>query len=180
MHGIVFSELRKYAEEKHGPGTWNALIKRAGLEGKMYLPLNAYPDEDALALVEAASAVTGLPSSTVLEDFGMFIAPGLLKMYGHLIARDWKSLDIIQNTEVTIHTVVRINNPGARPPELQTVRLAKDQVRLIYTSPRKLCHLAIGIGKGMALQFHENLSATQKRCMHRGAKYCEIVFKVEE
>jgi len=28
MHGLIFAELQKYAETKHGKGTWQALLKK--------------------------------------------------------------------------------------------------------------------------------------------------------
>jgi hypothetical protein len=37
MHGVIFAELRNYAETKHGNGTWDALLRKAGLENKVYL-----------------------------------------------------------------------------------------------------------------------------------------------
>jgi Haem-NO-binding len=85
MHGVIFAELQTYADSKHGGGTWNALLEKANLKGKTYLAVQTYPDADAVALVAAASALTGSPISTILEDFGEFIVPDLVKMYGHLL-----------------------------------------------------------------------------------------------
>jgi predicted hydrocarbon binding protein len=73
--------------------------------------------------------------------------------------------------------VVRVRNPGAKPPNLQTVRHGADEVVLVYTSPRQMCALAIGIGKGLAKHFKENITVTQTMCMHKGASKCEIVFQ---
>src|SRR5229473_7558096 len=130
MHGIIFAELRNYAETKHGNGTWNALLEQAKLENKVYMPIREYPDAEVVALVTAASSMTGLPVSALLEDFGEFLAPALLKMFGHLLLPEWKTIDVIDNTEGTIHTVVRVKNPGTKPPDLQTVRRSKDEVVL--------------------------------------------------
>jgi hypothetical protein len=177
MHGIIFAELQKYAETKHGRGTWNQLLTKAGLENKVYLPIKEYPDTEVVRLVEAASSMLGLPVAEVLEDFGVFIAPALIKMFGHLLLPEWKTIDIIDNTEGTIHSVVRAKNPGAKPPELQTERRSWDEVVLTYTSPRKMCALAIGIGKGLGNYFHENVTASQTMCIHKGASKCEIVFR---
>jgi len=55
---MIFSELRSYAEDKLGPGAWNAVLKRAGLEQSVYLPIQEYPDCEASALIAAVSAVT--------------------------------------------------------------------------------------------------------------------------
>ncbi len=99
MHGNIFAELQKYAETKHGKGTWNQLLKKAGLENKVYLPIKAYPDTEVVGLVAAASSMLGLSVAGVLEDFGEFIAPALMKMFGHLLIPEWKTIDVIDNTE---------------------------------------------------------------------------------
>jgi hypothetical protein len=177
MHGIIFAELRNYAETSHGTGTWNALLRTAGLQGKIYMQVQEYPDADLAALVVAASSVTRRPVAEVLEEFGEFITPALLNMFGHLLRAEWKTIDVIDHTEGTVHTVVRVRNPGAKPPKLQTVRRGPDEVVLIYTSPRQMCGFAIGIGKGLAQHFGEHVIATQALCMHKGASKCEIVFR---
>jgi integrase len=38
MHGVVFSQLRKYVETKQGRGGWNTLLEHAQLEKQKYLP----------------------------------------------------------------------------------------------------------------------------------------------
>ena len=177
MHGMIFSELQNYAETKHGRGTWNALLKKAGLKSRVYLAVREYPDADMVALVLAASAMTGLPVSAVLEDFGNFIVPSLMSLYRHLLKPEWRAIDVIDHTEGTIHSVVRVKNHGAKPPQLKTKRLSPDEVLLVYTSPRQMCALAIGIGTGLGQHFHENIEAKQTMCMHKGAPRCEILFR---
>ena len=76
---MIFSELRSYAEDKLGPGSWNAVLKRAGLEQSVYFPIQEYPDCEASALIAAVSTATRRNLSLVLEDFGEFIAPTLMK-----------------------------------------------------------------------------------------------------
>jgi hypothetical protein len=63
MHGLIFSELKKYVETKHGKGSWHALLKTAGLETKTYLSVREYPDAEGVALVVAVSSMSGLPAS---------------------------------------------------------------------------------------------------------------------
>lgn len=177
MHGVVFAELQKFVSTNHGDDAWAELLKRAGLGGKMYLPFNEYPDSEIKALVTSASAMTGQSPAAVLESFGEFITPALIKMYGHLLGPAWTALDVIENTEGTVHTVVRANNPGAKPPKLRARRSAPGEVVLVYDSPRQMCSLAIGIGRGLARHFKENLTIRQTRCMHRGDPHCEIVYR---
>ena len=177
MHGTIFSALRGFAEKEFGSGTWAAMLKQAALGDRVYLHVQQYPDAEAMALVLAASSLTGQPVAALLEKFGEFIVPELMKMNGHLLLPQWKTLDVIEHTEATIHKVVRVKNPGASPPELKTTRLSSSELLLIYTSSRRMCTFAIGIGKGLAHRFHENIVITQPVCMHQGSSHCEILFR---
>src|SRR4029077_16440144 len=120
MHGIIFSQLRKYVETNRVASAWGTLLKQAHLENRSYLSVSEYPDAEMEALVSAAAGMSGQTATVVLEDFGAFIAPLLMNMYRHLIPGDWKTLDVIEKTEETIHHVVRVQTPGAKPPVLRT------------------------------------------------------------
>ena len=99
---MIFSELRSYAEGKLGPGAWNAVLKRAGLEQSVYLPIQEYPDCEASALIAAVSTATRRNLSLVLEDFGEFIAPTLMKLHGHLLLPEWKTIDVIEDRKSVV------------------------------------------------------------------------------
>ncbi|PYQ42091.1 MAG: hypothetical protein DMF77_14115 [Acidobacteria bacterium] len=174
MHGIIFSELKKYVDDRLGGAAWGALLEKAGMPGRIFMSMQEYPDADAAKLVSTASAITGQPAQAILEDFGEFIAPDLLKMYASLIPKKWLTLDVIEHTEETIHTVVRRRNPGARPPELRCQRLGPDEVVIVYSSPRKMCGVAKGIARGMARHFNETVAIGESSCMLAGAKECRI------
>jgi hypothetical protein len=130
-----------------------------------------------MALIAAASAMTGQAAPALLEEFGEFLVSALIKLHGHMLRPHWKTLEVIEHTEETVHRVVRVENQGAHPPHLKTERRSSDEVLLIYTSPRRLCALAIGIGKGLAGHFREKIMVTQPVCMHNGANRCEILFR---
>lgn len=174
MHGVIFNELRKYATAKVGPRAFETLVKEAGLGSKTYLATQAYPDEEVVAIVGAASRSTGLAVPAILEDFGQFIAPDLLTMFKSLLRPDWRTLDVVENTEETIHKVVRLRFPDSAPPYLKAARVAGDRVVVTYTSPRKLCFIAKGIVRGIAEHFEEAIAIHETRCMHRGAAECVI------
>ena len=178
MHGIIYRELQKYVDTKFGGDTWATLLKKADLGGKMYTSLQHYPDAEAVALVTTASHMTGLPAAAILEDFGEFIAPDLLSMYKAAVKPEWKTLDLIENTEQTIHKIVRINNPGATPPVLQVTRTSPTEVVLTYTSARKMCAVAKGIAKGVAKHYNERVAITETACMLKGSPSCKLSIKL--
>ena len=53
MYGLIFAELRKYAEDRFGEGTWPELLHAAGVERQVFLNVNEYSDEEAVALLTA-------------------------------------------------------------------------------------------------------------------------------
>lgn len=174
MHGIIFSEMRKYVDTKLGSEAWNTLLADAQLGKRMYLPIQEYPDADMAALVSTASRNLGIPAEAILEDFGQFIAPSLVGLYRTLVKPEWKTLDLLENTEHTIHSVVRSRNPGARPAQLHAVRTGPDSVDLTYLSERRLCAVAKGIVKGVARHYGEEVSISETTCMHTGAEACRM------
>jgi predicted hydrocarbon binding protein len=176
MHGTIFTELEKFVGARLGDGAWTRLKDAAGIEpGKTYEVFSTYPDEEVTALVTTASTTTGIPVPALLEDFGEFIAPDLLEMYWGAIGPEWRTLDVIEHTESTIHTVVRMDHRGATPPYLHATRTGENEVTVLYTSPRRLCAVAKGICRGIAKHYQETIEITDVRCMHRGDADCLMV-----
>lgn len=173
MHGLIFLQLQKFAQ-KQGPQAWEAVLREAGLPAKAYSPARAYPDDEAFALVAAASRVLKQPPAAVLETFGEFLGPELVRLYARLVRPEWKTLDLIERTEQLIHAAVRLGNPGAQPPVLDVVRPTPDEVQIIYSSERKLCHLARGILAGLASHYGESVTVTEEACMWNGDPFCAL------
>lgn len=174
MHGIVHAQLQKYVIARHGRPAWQELLKGTGLGSRNYLTSQQYPDADIAALVTNAATMTGEPASALLEDFGEFMAPDLIAMYRPLLKPEWRTLDLLEHTEETIHSVVRLRNPGAAPPQLRFRRVDAAEVHLSYNSDRKMCAVALGIVRGVAKHFGDSVTIVESACMHRGAPSCEI------
>jgi hypothetical protein len=172
MHGIVLFELQRFLESAVGPGAWDKALRKANLGDRVYNSLGDYPDAELFAIVGAASELAHKSNDEIVEAFGTFIAPNLLHMYSMLIKPEWRTLDVVENTEAVIHAVVRVAQQGAKPPELKCRRIGPDEIELRYDSPRRLCRLARGIIKGIAAEYHEEVTVVEYECMHRGASAC--------
>ena len=177
MHGIIHVELQKFVIARHGEQAWHDLVHRAGLEREIMTPLKAYPDEHLVQLVKGASELTGINVVALLEAFGEALVPSYMTLYGALIKPEWRTLDVIEHTEETIHRVVRLRQPGAQPPRLRARRSAPDEVILTYDSPRKLCAIARGIARGLARHFSERIGIDESSCMLLGDPSCVIKFQ---
>ncbi len=175
MHGMIFSEIKKYVGARLGAEAWQKLLQEAGIGFKVYMVTNDYPDSEAVALVSAASRITGTPVAGVLEDFGAFIVPDLLVTYGSSVRPEWRTLDVLENTENVMHAAVRVRNHNAQPPRLVCERVGPHEVVINYSSQRKMCSLAKGIVRGIALHFKEAVAISEPQCMHKGDPSCKFV-----
>jgi hypothetical protein len=179
VHGSIFTSLEKYANTRFGPGGFARLCREAGLGDRIFLTIRLYPDDEAFALIGAASRMSSIDVHVLLEDFGAFLARDLMSMYGMLADPSWRTLDFLVNVDDTIHRVVRLRNPGAQPPELHCERVGPGEVVLHYASSRRLCDLARGLIRGVAAHYGETVSVIESDCMHRGARQCRIVARLE-
>lgn len=174
MHGVIFSEFKDFVEGME-TGAWPHLVKDAGLESEMFLPVKTYADEKLVALLTAASRRSGRSPDALLEGFGKHISASLLRMYGRMIKPHWKLLDVLEHTETTIHRVVRLKDPQATPPPLDCTRTSPGEVVIVYRSPRRLCSLARGIIYGLADHYKQPAMIHEPQCMHRGDGECRLV-----
>jgi predicted hydrocarbon binding protein len=172
MHGIIFQELRRYAMARMGEQGWDTLLQRAGLPKNNYLAFKTYPDEEAVALVTAATKLTGKSARVILEDFGEFIAPNLLRGYKALIKSHWTVLDVVEHAE-RMHDRVR-TDPLATPPILNCRRVDADTVQVSYASRRRLCGVGIGFIRGIGNEMKQPVEVHERQCMYQGAPSCEF------
>lgn len=147
MHGLILVQLQKFAQQTLGPEEWRSALSKAGLDRTSFSAGLVYEDRQALELIVLAAETLNVPVDEVVEMFGRFLSTELIRLYQRVIKPQWRTLDIIENTETFIHSAVRVGNPGAVPPVLDAIRLSENELQLLYSSDRKLCKLAIGIIK---------------------------------
>lgn len=176
MHGTVLHGFKQFILVKDGPAAWDAIAGSAGSEG-WYHATQIYPDDEFNLLVEGAAARWKRPPGEVVAEFGEALAPVLLEMYQAFVDRRWRTLDVLMNSESVIHRTVRLRDPLASPPQLQTERVTADEVHIRYASPRRLCAIAVGLCRGLAAHYGERISIDQPQCMERGDPSCRLVIR---
>jgi hypothetical protein len=161
MHGIIHLLLKKFLDSLADAETVKAIYQESGQYGKFFDATKNHPDEALLAILTIACQRLKIDPDTALEEFGKFITPNLLNTYRSYIKPEWKCLDLLENIETTIHRTVRMVNPDATPPSLVVTRITPTEIRIEYTSQRKMISLGIGIVKKLADHYKENLSITK-------------------
>lgn len=155
MHGTVTMLLKRYVQTQYDHSTWIKLKELSGLDHIIFDHKTVYPDEHIYALVGKAAEMTGLSAGELHEKFGEYLVPDLMFMYQKYIQPEWKTLDMIEHTEHTMHRQVRLQHPENSPPVLNVERLSEDELIIDYVSPRRMSGLAVGIVRGLATYFDE-------------------------
>ena len=176
MHGVIFFLLQRFTDHAFGTDGWTNLFNQAGLPFKTYSPAESHPDEDLLKLITAAAEISNRPANEIGESFGEYIAPELLALHPEHVEKKWRTLDLLINTEAVLHHVVRRTDPEADPPVLRAQYVDKNEVQLIYASPRKMCALVKGIVRGLSQHFNETIVVNEDACMHHGDPFCSFRF----
>ncbi|MBK0402957.1 heme NO-binding domain-containing protein [Adhaeribacter sp. BT258] len=155
MHGFIFIEYEKFALNHLSYKAWDEILAENNLQDRQYNPVTIYPDSEIRALLSSVSRRTQLPQEQLLELFGMHLVPDLMKVYRAYINPQWRTLDLLEHAENTIHVSVRKSTAGAAPPILQVFRLRHNEIEIHYVSERKMIELGVGIIKGLARFFNE-------------------------
>jgi hypothetical protein len=155
MHGSIFTLLKRYVQTQYDHSTWLKLVELSGLESSDFNHKEVYPDEHMYALVGQAAEMTGIPADELHEKFGEYLVPDLMYMYQKHINPDWRTLEMLENTEHSLHHQVRREHPENSPPVLQVERLNEHELMIEYVSPRRMGGLAVGIVRGLAAYYDE-------------------------
>jgi hypothetical protein len=155
MHGTILILLKRYVQTQYDHSTWLKLMKLADLENLEFDHKTVYPDDHVYALVGQAAEMIGIPAGELHEKFGEYLVPDLMFMYQKYVQPEWKTLDMIEHTELSVHKQVRREHPENSPPVLNVRRLSENELIIDYVSPRRMSGLAVGIVRGLATHFDE-------------------------
>lgn len=160
VHGSIFFLLKKFVNNNFPANTWELLNEKAGTSAVDFTVTQNYPLQAMNDLVRNASEMTGITENDLKEQFGQYLVNDLCALYANYIRPEWRTFDIILNTEPVMHGAVRKLNSTANPPILHVTKV-NDKVLIIdYHSRRKMGALAIGIIKGIAAYYNETDSIT--------------------
>jgi predicted hydrocarbon binding protein len=71
-------------------------------------------------------------------------------------------------------------NPQAYLPKFEYETGKNNELIMFYTSKRKLCHASVGLIKGAAEHFKQEIQISHPECMHNAAKRCKLVIDFKE
>lgn len=176
MKGIVFNLLEQAVVDAHGDDAWIDLLEEAGVDGA-YTSLGSYPDQEVIALVDAASRHLGIKPAAVLRWFGRAAMPMLADRYQPFFAGHSSARSFILSVNDIIHPEVRKLYSGAGCPHFHFSDDSQGRLIIGYQSPRQMCHLAHGFVEGAGDHFSEQVAVEHISCMQEGNPVCRLAVR---
>ncbi|ALI98941.1 heme NO-binding domain-containing protein [Rufibacter tibetensis] len=177
MHGSIFVLLKRFVESKYDYSTWIKLLEAAEVTHNTYQMHNMYPTSELFAIVQKASAATGIAAHDLMEAFGEFLVPDLLLVYKKYIDPKWRTYEMLLNTEASMHGAVKKEDNRTTPPVLLVTPKGPNQLIVDYYSKRRMAGVAVGIIKGIAKYYQESEQVQVTRLTPIDAERVQIQVK---
>lgn len=148
MNGLFIIELEKFIKNTYGEETWKAIAMEVDEEILDAKPEKDYPNHSFINLLEITSRTSGHATSKILEDYGVYLAPLIQKMYKLPLNQPF--LEVLEKTEVFIKSRNDNSNGSIGSTTINVIRINSRRLEIIYSSTRDVPELAVGILKGLA------------------------------
>jgi Haem-NO-binding len=169
VHGVIFTSLRDYLTSAHG----SELAQQVFARQPIFLLSESYEDSVLSEILDKAAQATGRDVREICHDFGAFTgSTTFTRLYPAFFAIAPTAREFLLTVETRIHELVRATIPNAAPPQLRIEEHGDDGVRIVYSSPRRLCVLLSGLVQGTASHYREVATIDEVTCMHRGDASC--------
>lgn len=170
MNGTFFVLMRRLVVSDSGPAAWLHLLRDAKLDHCVFTADQSYPDAYAAKLVDTAAGAAGVTRSELLEAFGRFAAPELLRVHPEFVQPGWNVLECIERTVNAAHHAMA----GS---DLLAAHLPDGELVITMTLPVDLCALAKGVLLGLGDHYGEFVSVTETGCSSHGDPSCTFAVR---
>ena len=178
MKGIVFTEFLELVENEFGLEVVQQIIDECELEtAGVYTSVGTYSHKDMFKMVAKLSEIKGLPVPALLTVFGEYFFTTLKTKYPVFVEKP-NLFSFLNSIDQYIHPEVLKLYPEAELPRFEAEIKSDNEMTLDYMSSRKLSDLAIGLIKGAAKHFKEDVDVVKVNEEDNGQKVLLKVNKI--
>lgn len=156
MKGIIFTEFIDLVENEFGLEICQQMFDETNDNGH-YTAVGSYDHRDLVKLIIALSKITGVSPEALQEVYGEAVFNSLLESLPGMPDQQHNTFSFIQRVEEHIHTEVKKLYPDATPPQFHFLSLTETQMVMDYRSARCMSHVCLGLIKGCAKHFNEQV-----------------------
>jgi hypothetical protein len=172
VNGSFFVLMRRLVVSDSGPEAWIHLLREARLDHCVFSVDQDYPDAYAAQLIETAAVAAGVSRDELLEAFGRFAAPEVLRERPELVQPGWTVLECIERTAHAAQTMLS-------GTDLVAAHLPDGELVITLSLPPHLCSLAKGVLVGLGDHYGEPVHVAQTGCAQDGAPGCTFAVRSE-
>jgi len=161
MKGIVFTEFLELVENEFGLEVVQQIIDECELDTEgVYTSVGTYSHKDMFKMVGKLSEIKGIPVPALLTVFGEYFFTTLKDKYPVFVEKP-SLFSFLNSIDQYIHPEVLKLYPDAELPRFDAEIKSDNEMILNYMSSRKMSDLAIGLIKGAANHFKENVDVVK-------------------
>ena len=161
MKGIVFTEFLELVENEFGLEVVQQIIDECELEtAGVYTSVGTYSHKDMFKMVAKLSEIKGIPVPALLTVFGEYFFTTLKDKYPVFVEKP-NLFSFLNSIDQYIHPEVLKLYPEAELPRFDAEIKSDNEMILNYMSSRKMSDLAIGLIKGAANHFKDNVDVVK-------------------
>jgi hypothetical protein len=161
MKGIVFTEFLVLVEDEFGLEVVQQIIDECELDTEgVYTSVGTYSHKDMFKMVGKLSEIKGIPVPALLTVFGEYFFTTLKDKYPVFVEKP-NLFNFLNSIDEYIHPEVLKLYPDAELPRFDTEIKSDNEMILNYMSSRKMSDLAIGLIKGAAKHFKEDVDVVK-------------------
>jgi len=145
MKGVIFTELIRFMESVKSPAFADEAIQLSAVASDgAYTTVGNYPSGEALALVGAASKLSGTDAAELCRLFGGYLFQRFLILYPHIMMSYTNAETLLEHVGSHIHGEVCVLYPDARPPQIEA-ETVDNVTTMSYKSHRPMAAIAFGL-----------------------------------
>jgi hypothetical protein len=163
MKGIVFTEFLELVENEYGLEVVQQIIDECELDTEgTYTSVGTYSHKDMFMMVGKLSEIKRIPVPALLTIFGEYFFTTLKDKYPVFVEKP-NLFNFLNSIDEYIHPEVLKLYPDAELPKFDAEIKSDNEMILHYMSSRKMSDLAIGLIKGAAKYFKEDVGVVKIR-----------------
>lgn len=175
MKGIIFTEFMELVEAHFGLDILDQVLEASNDEG-IYTSVGSYDHHSLVKLIVNLSKTTDIPAEKLQEVFGESVFLNLLgTMPKHKLKPSSSCLEFIHDVEEYIHVEVRKLYPDANPPKFEFISETETQLVMNYKSARCMGHVCLGLIKGCAKHFSQEVDIDMSALNQSGSEVRFVV-----
>lgn len=158
MKGVIVHCLEELVTTRFGGAAWQATLKEAGLKpATMFLVVDDIDDAVVMNIIAALSRHLKLSIAQLADMFGEYwVTAYSQKLYARYYATHANAKAFLLDLN-EIHVTITKTIKQARPPRFTYEWKDERTLLMRYISHRRLLDIAVGLVKGVAKQYHEEL-----------------------